>query len=268
MRKSASIPQNRPQNRPQNGEPARAEAARAEAARAPRATAARASAPTSKPQPSASQVDPVQTARAAMLDGVGREIAASFPGITRLGGQIVAALYLEGAPLSMDELSEMLGRSKSNVFANLRALEAAGIAVRQRASGTRHDTFALRGKYPDVVVGAYLSRLRRVVVDKVSLCNRSLELLGEAEGDEADALRDKLTSLRRKYERFATVFADIVPMTDGPVDLEEIIDAVPETMMQMLAAMAKRALARSPSSPSGTTTSGEPQRATTAIKRP
>lgn len=210
-----------------------------------------------------------------MLDGVGREIASSFPGITRLGGQIVAALYLEGAPLSMDELSEMLGRSKSNIFANLRALEAAGIAVRQRASGTRHDTFALRGKYPDVVVGAYLSRLRRVVVDKVTLCNRSLDLLGEAEGDDADALRDKLTSLRRKYERFATVFADIVPMTDGPVDLEEIIDAVPEAMMQMLAAMAKRALVRSPSAASSTREdqrredrATDTQRATTAIKRP
>src|SRR5260370_29187748 len=122
--------------------------------------------------------DPVAAARTAVLDGVGREIAASFPGITRLGGQIVAALYLADAPLSMDALSEDLGRSKSNIFANLPRLEGAGIVARHRASGTRHDTFALRGKYPDVVVGAYLSRLRRVVLDKVSLCNRALAMLG------------------------------------------------------------------------------------------
>src|SRR5512144_3123248 len=96
-------------------------------------------------------IEPVAAARAAMLDGVGREIAASFPGITRLGGQIVAALYLADEPLSMDELSEKLGRSKSNIFANLRGLEAAGIVARHRASGERHDTFILRGKYPDVV---------------------------------------------------------------------------------------------------------------------
>src|SRR5689334_23967113 len=122
--------------------------------------------------------DPVALARATVLDGVGREIAASFPGITRLGGQIVAALYLEDEPLSMDELSEKLGRSKSNIFANLRGLEGAGIVVRHRQSGDRHDTFALRGKYPDVIVGAYLTRLRRVAIDKVNLCNRSLALLG------------------------------------------------------------------------------------------
>src|SRR3954467_12777822 len=120
-------------------------------------------------------MDAVAKARATVLDGVGREVAASFPGITRLGGQIVAALYLADGPLSMDALSEELGRSKSNVFANLRALEAAGIVERPRASGSRADAFALRGKYPDVVVGAYLSRLRRVVVDKVSLCTRALD---------------------------------------------------------------------------------------------
>ena len=191
-------------------------------------------------QKSASTDERVSTARAAVLDGVGREVAASFPGITRLGGQIVAALYLADAPLSMDTLSDDLGRSKSNVFANLRALEGAGIVVRHRASGARFDTFALRGKYPDVIVGAYLSRLRRVVADKVQLCDRGLGLLGDAGGPEADALRDKLTTLQKKYERFATVFAEIVPTNDGPVDLEEILDTIPAPMMAMIGAMARR----------------------------
>ncbi|HEY8079970.1 MAG TPA: MarR family transcriptional regulator [Labilithrix sp.] len=190
--------------------------------------------------------DPVAAAQAAMLDGVGREIAASFPGITRLGGQIVAALYLAERSLSMDELSEQLGRSKSNIFANLRGLEAAGIVERQRASGTRHDTFGLRGKYPDVVVGAYLARLRRVVIDKVNLCNRALVLLGDTRGEEADRLRAKLTALLKKYERFTTVFAELVPVTEGPVDLEELIDNMPSAVMGVISGMARRALGLSP----------------------
>lgn len=187
------------------------------------------------------ELDRVAQARSAVLDGVGREVAASFPGITRLGGQIVAALYLADRPLSMDALSEELGRSKSNIFANLRGLEAAGIIERRRSAGSRHDAFALRGKYPDVVVGAYLSRLRRVVRDKVNLCTRALDLLGDAGGDEADAMREKLTSLQRKYERFATVF-ELVPVADGPIDLEEVLDGLPENMLGTVATMAKRAL--------------------------
>ncbi len=195
---------------------------------------------------SGATTEPVAAARAAMLDGVGREIAASFPGITRLGGQIVAALYLADGPLSMDELSEKLGRSKSNIFANLRGLEAAGIVGRHRASGERHDTFALRGKYPDVVVGAYLARLRRVVIDKVNLCNRALDLLGDTRGEEADRLRAKLTALLKKYERFTAVFAELVPVTEGPVDLEELIDNIPTAMMGVISGMARRALGLTP----------------------
>lgn len=178
--------------------------------------------------------EPVRAARAYVFDGVGPEIAASFPGITRLGGQIVAALYLAEGPLSMDDLSAMLGRSKSNVFANLRALEAAGIAVRHRASGARHDLFELRGGYPDVVVGAYLNRLRSVILDKVDLCARALTLLGDSEGAEAEALRARLGVLQRKYERFASATSELARLAEGPVDLEAILDALPEGLLSSL----------------------------------
>jgi DNA-binding transcriptional regulator GbsR (MarR family) len=189
--------------------------------------------------------DAVARARATVLDGVGREVAASFPGITRLGGQIVAALYLADEPLSMDVLSEELGRSKSNIFANLRGLEAAGIVERRRSPGSRYDAFVLRGKYPDIIVGAYLSRLRRVVVDKVNLCTRALEILGDSTGDEADAMRAKLGSLQQKYERFAAVF-ELIPIGDGPIDLEEVLDGLPPDILETVAAMAKRALGLGP----------------------
>jgi len=185
--------------------------------------------------------DPVAAARKALLEGVGLEVAASFPGITRLGGQVVAALYLSyegdkrgGASdrprelgLSMDELSAELGRSKSNVFANLRALEAAGIVERRRAAGARHDRFALRGPYPDVLVGGYVGRLRRMVVDKRKLVDRALGLLGEARGAEADHLRHKLEELGRKYGLFGDVFNRVGAALDGPIDLEPLLREIP-----------------------------------------
>jgi HTH-type transcriptional regulator, osmoprotectant uptake regulator len=176
----------------------------------------------------------VVAARQALLEGVGAEIAASFPGITRLGGQVVAALYLADSPRSMDELSMELGRSKSNIFANLRGLEAAGIIERRRESGARHDSYTLRGKYPDVIIGAYLARLRRVVQDKRSLSRRALGLLGDAQGDEANALRKRLDDLSRKYDLFAELMDRYVPNTDGPVDLERLIALVPEPVLRAL----------------------------------
>ncbi len=195
--------------------------------------------------PSPKPTDPVAVARRTLLEGVGAEVAASFPGITRLGGQIVAALYLTDAPRSMDELSAELGRSKSNIFANLRGLEAAGIVERQRESGARYDTFQLRGKYPDVIIGAYVARLRRVVADKRALSQRALGLLGDAKGDEADTLRKKLHALSRTYDRFGDLF-ELLPAMDGPIDLEAVVDGLPSAVLQALAATARKALGLGP----------------------
>jgi DNA-binding transcriptional regulator GbsR (MarR family) len=184
----------------------------------------------------------VARAKKAMLEGVGREVSASFPGITRLGGQIVAALYLADEPLSMDALSVELHRSKSNVFANMRALEGAGIVERRRAAGARHDTYALRGKYPDVIVGAYLARLRFVVSDKQALTRHALVLLGDARGKDADGLRLRLETLAAKYGRFGTVFDELLPGVAGPIDLEALLDRVPIQVLRLLAKVAREAL--------------------------
>jgi len=197
------------------------------------------------------EADRLTAARQAMLEGVGQEIASSFPGITRLGGQIVAALYISDGAQSMDALSEALGRSKSNIFTNLKALEGAGIVERRRSAGSRHDSYALTGPYPDVIIGAYIARLRRVVADKRALTQRALTLLGDAQGSEADALRRKLRDLQRKYELFARMFSLFGTTIDGPVDLEALLTSIPPNTMQMLADMAKAALGASdPQEPS------------------
>ncbi|AKT36277.1 GbsR/MarR family transcriptional regulator [Chondromyces crocatus] len=185
----------------------------------------------------------INAARQALLEGVGAEVAASFPGITRLGGQLIAALYLADIPLSMEQLSVELGRSKSNVFGNLRGLEAAGIIERRREHGARFDTFALRGKYPDVIIGAYVSRLRRVVQDKRALSRRALNLLGEARGAEAEALRSRLGDLTRKYDLFADLMERLLPKIDGPVDLEALLAKIPDPVLQAFTAAASAAWA-------------------------
>jgi len=186
--------------------------------------------------------DAVAVARQEFLEGVGREVADSFPGITRLGGQIVAALYLADEPRSMDALSLELDRAKSNIFANLRGLEAAGIVARQRVEGERYDTFSLRGKYPDVIIGAYLARLRRVVADKQALCERTLATLGDAKGPEAEAIRGRMRTLARKYDKFAVLFHELLPALDGPIDLESLIEALPKPVLSALAAVARKAM--------------------------
>ena len=188
--------------------------------------------------------DRLSSAVHAVLEGVGAEISASFPGITRLGGQIVAVLYLADGPRSMDTLAEELGRSKSNIFTNLKALEGAGIVERRRVAGLRHDTYALTGPYPDVIIGAYLGRLRRVVADKRKLTQRALMLLGDAPGPQADSLRRRLLDLQRKYELFGRMFSLFGTAIDGPVDLEALLSSIPGKTLEMFVDMARMTLGK------------------------
>lgn len=188
------------------------------------------------------RTDPrVAVARRTLLEGVGAEVASSFPGITRLGGQVVAALYLAETPRSMDQLAEELGCAKSNIFGNLRALEAAGIVKRLREPGVRHDSFALKGPYPDVIIGAYVARLRWVVADKVALSDRALDELGDADGAEAESLRKRLASLRKKYVLFGEVFQKLLPMIEGPIDLERFLSKIPSGVFDAVGKLAKEA---------------------------
>ncbi|MCC6647942.1 MAG: hypothetical protein IT374_20545 [Polyangiaceae bacterium] len=187
----------------------------------------------------------VELAKRALLEGVGAEVASSFPGITRLGGQIVAALYLAEGPQSMDQLTAELGCAKSNIFGNVRGLEAAGIVERRREAGARHDVFTLRGPYPDVIIGAYVARLRRLVYDKVALADRALALLGDERGRDADALRGRLTVLRRKYALFGRIFERVLPAMEGPIDLEDLLSRVPSGVFDALARLG-RALPKRP----------------------
>jgi len=148
----------------------------------------------------------------------------------------------------MDELSAELGRSKSNIFANLRGLEAAGIVEHHREAGARHDRYRLRGKYPDVVIGAYIARLRRVVGDKRVLVRRAREILGDERTPEAEAVRAKLDALGATYDRFAELF-EILPPMDGPLDLEAVINGLPRVVLDGIIAVLRRALGLAASLP-------------------
>ncbi len=92
-----------------------------------------------------------------------------------------------------------------------------------------------------MVIGAYVSRLRKVVADKRALVRQSREVLGDARGAEAAAIREKLDALGSAYDRFAELF-DMLPPMDGPLDLAAILDALPRAAIEAIAAVTRKAL--------------------------
>ena len=175
----------------------------------------------------------IERERALFVDTVGTEISAIWRNVTRLGGQCVAALYLWDAPRSMDDLSEELGRSKSNVFANLRALESLGIVRRVRVAGSARDHFALAAEYPDVLVVAFARHLGRTLHDKSSelfaIADR-LRPLARNEGDRVLAAR--VRSLGDTYAAVAELIDGLLPDPGKPTDLLSILGRITPALVK------------------------------------
>jgi len=174
--------------------------------------------------------------RALFVDTVGTEISAIWRNVTRLGGQCVAALYLWNEPRSMDDLSEELGRSKSNVFANLRALESLGIVRRVRVAGSARDHFELAAEYPDVLVVAFVRHLGRTLHDKsneLSAIAARLRVASSGPGpEEAAVLAARVARLGETYATVAELIDGLLPEPGKPTDLLSILGRITPALVQ------------------------------------
>ena len=180
----------------------------------------------------------IERERALFVDTVGTEISAIWRNVTRLGGQCVAALFLWDAPRSMDDLSEELGRSKSNVFANLRALESLGIVRRVRVAGSARDHFELAAEYPDVLVVAFARHLGHTLHDKSSELTAIAERLGPlARNDDERALAARVQSLGDTYAAVAELIDGLLPDPGKPTDLLSILGRITPALVKRAVAI-------------------------------
>ncbi len=79
-------------------------------------------------------------AQAIFVDGIGAAAATSGV-LNTLQGRIFALLYLQTAPLSLDDIASELGQSKSNVSINIRGLTEWHLVKRIHVSGSRRDHY-------------------------------------------------------------------------------------------------------------------------------
>ncbi len=184
----------------------------------------------------------VRRERAAFVDIVGTEISAIWRNVTRLGGQCVAALYLWEEPRSMDDLAGELGRSKSNVFSNLRALESLGIVRRVRVTGSARDHYELSGDYPDVLVVAFARHLSHTLRDKSRDLAAIAKSLGEVGGDEADALGARVARIGETYAAAGRLIDGLLPGPDEKNDLASILKRVTPALLKEIAMQLARTL--------------------------
>lgn len=114
------------------------------------------------------------------IQGAGKVSAALLGMINRVGGQIYALLFLSDEPLSLDEIGERLGVSKSNISINIRMLEEVGLVRKVWVKGSRKDYYAAELAYPKKVLKDFLDKIKGTLTDAITTIERTRAKATEA----------------------------------------------------------------------------------------
>jgi DNA-binding transcriptional regulator GbsR (MarR family) len=100
--------------------------------------------------------------------------------VNKVGGQIYALLFLSDEPLSLDEISEKLAVSKSNVSINIRLLEEYGLVRKVWVKGSRKDYYDAERVYPRKVLRDFLEGIQATMTDAITTIERTKAKVAEA----------------------------------------------------------------------------------------
>ena len=149
------------------------------------------------------------------LQGAGKISSALLGMINKVGGQIYALLFVSDEPLSLDEIAERLGVSKSNVSVNIRLLEEYDLVKQVWVRGSRKDYYAARRVYPKKVITDFLEKIQGTLSDAITTIERTRAKTAEArvglsgkEHDRADYIMDQLDLIGQFYYAANQFFDD------------------------------------------------------------
>ncbi len=114
------------------------------------------------------------------IQGAGKVSSALLGMINRVGGQIYALLFLSEEPLSLDEIGERLGVSKSNISINIRMLEEYSLVRKVWVKGSRKDYYAAERTYPKKVISDFLTKIMGTLTDAITTIERTRAKVTEA----------------------------------------------------------------------------------------
>lgn len=104
-------------------------------------------------------------------------------GINRTVGQIYALLYVSDTPLPADEITDMLGVSRSNVSMGLKELQSWNLVRLQHIAGDRREHFSTPDDIWQIVRTLAEQRRRREVDPTLSVLRDLIVTQSESPGD-------------------------------------------------------------------------------------
>lgn len=160
---------------------------------------------------------PVKAAKRCVVDASIQ--MANLLGHSDAAGALIGSLFVADGPLSMDELVEMTGYSKSTVSINMTFLENQGIVRRMRRPGDKRNYYIIM-KNIDETFKTENEKIRQMMQIQIAAIGEAERILEGAErSDEAERLRRLFSTTRVECVK-ARKLIDLV----APFTIDELIE--------------------------------------------
>lgn len=153
-------------------------------------------------------------------------------GVNKVMGQLHALLIASPDPLTLDDMADSLGISRSNASMNIRELRAWGVVRKVFVRGDRKDYYVAEDNIWKLLTQIVKERKRREFEPTLEAMNRWLrdvpgvrDTLGDKEAETADVFVKRLSDMRGFLEAvdfLAELFVTAGPFT--PDDLKSLAE--------------------------------------------
>jgi DNA-binding transcriptional regulator GbsR (MarR family) len=144
---------------------------------------------------------------------------ANMMGHSDAAGALIGSLFMADGPLSMDELVELTGYSKSTVSTNMTPLESQGIVRRMRKPGDKRNYYVVMRNI-DETLKAENEKIRQIMQIHIAAIDEAEKILEDAEeSDEAERLRRLFSSMREECVKARRLIDLVAPFT-----IDELIE--------------------------------------------
>lgn len=128
----------------------------------------------------------LQAVNDSMLEGLGK--LAEYFGFNKIMGQLYGALLLSPQPLSLDELADVLQKSKANVSVSLRTLEHLGVVREVWIRGERRKFYEAESDFWKIAINVLSSRELRDLEQALQILQQNMDALrGAMPGMDAES---------------------------------------------------------------------------------
>lgn len=144
-------------------------------------------------------------------------------------GIVMGIIYYEGKALSLDELSEKTGMSKTRMSQVMREMVDLNIAEKVYVKGSRKDFYNVEQDYHQTFISLFTSNWKRVISRNVHTVNRNREDIQEILDDEqaSEAVKKQARAYLSEIEEIEG-FYDWLERLVQAFDSHEIFNSVPK----------------------------------------